>query len=119
MGPVIKIDHLTKDFGGRCRVFDASFEIVNGEVFGFLGPNGVGKTTTIRKLLGFIKPDKGQAIINGKPTWTNAHIVNADIGYLPGEINFPEKTSGMEFIKWMAELRGTKNLNSCGCGCPD
>ena len=48
---VIRIEHLTRDYGGGKGVFDLSFQVGNGEVFGFLGPNGAGKTTTIRHLL--------------------------------------------------------------------
>ena len=108
---VIKIDNLTKDYGNRRGCFDVSFEIEQGEVFGFLGPNGAGKTTTIRHLLGFLKPDSGVSYIDGKASWKNAHKINANVGYLPGEINFPEKMTGMELIKWMAEMRGTKSLD--------
>lgn len=111
MEHVIKVENLTKDFGSRRGVFNISFEIPSGEVFGFLGPNGAGKTTTIRHLLGFIRQDKGATYINGQNIWECYYATNANIGYLPGEINFPDKTNGMEFIKWMAELRGTKNLD--------
>ena len=89
---VIKAENLTKDYGDRRGVFDVSFEVNEGEVFGFLGPNGAGKTTTIRHLLGFIKPDSGKTYINGMETWGNSHITNRGVGYIPGEINFPEKS---------------------------
>jgi ABC-2 type transport system ATP-binding protein len=107
----INIDRLTKDYGERRGCFNLSFEVEKGEVFGFLGPNGAGKTTTIRHLLGFLKPDSGASYIDGKSTWNNAHIINANVGYLPGEINFPDKMNGMELIRWMAEMRGTKSLD--------
>jgi len=48
--------------------------------------------------------------INGKGAWDYAHELNANIGYIPGEINFPDKITGMELIKWMADMRGTKSL---------
>ncbi|MCL2796665.1 MAG: ABC transporter ATP-binding protein [Firmicutes bacterium] len=108
---VIQVQNLTKDYGGGRGVFDVSFEIGAGEVFGFLGPNGAGKTTTIRHILGFSKPDKGKAYISGTPVWGNAHLTNRDIGYIPGEINFPEKLKGMDLIKWLAEFSGAKNLD--------
>jgi ABC-2 type transport system ATP-binding protein len=108
---IIKIDKLTKDYGDRRGCFNVSFEIEKGEVFGYLGPNGAGKTTTIRHLLGFLKPDSGVCYIDSKSTWKNAHIINENVGYLPGEINFPERMTGMELIKWMAEMRGTKSLD--------
>lgn len=107
---IIKIDNLTKDYGNHRGCFNVSFEINEGEVFGYLGPNGAGKTVTIRNLLGFIKPDNGACYVNDKQVWENSHIINADIGYIPGEINFPERMSGMDLIKWSADMRGTKSL---------
>ena len=56
---VIKIDHLTKDYGYNRGVFDISLEVQKGEVYGFLGPNGAGKTTAIRHIMGFSRPQKG------------------------------------------------------------
>lgn len=108
---VIEVKGLTKDYGQGRGVFDASFSVNQGEVFGFLGPNGAGKTTTIRHLLGFLKPDKGDAFINGLPSWNSAHLINANVGYLPGEINFPENMTGSGLIRYMAEMRGTKSLD--------
>jgi ABC-2 type transport system ATP-binding protein len=107
---IIKVDHLTKDYGHHRGVFDISFEIKEGEVFGFLGPNGAGKTTAIRQMLGFIYPDSGNIVIGGKEVKKSYYEINADIGYLPGEINFPEGMTGIEFIKWCAELRGLPDL---------
>lgn len=107
---VIKIDGLTKDYGNDRGVFDLSFEIEEGEVFGFLGPNGAGKTTTIRQILGFTHPDKGKITINGMNVAGRYYETNAHIGYLPGEINFPEGMKGMEFVRWTAELRGLHDL---------
>jgi ABC-2 type transport system ATP-binding protein len=108
---VIEVHGLTKDYGQGRGVFDTSFNVHQGEVFGFLGPNGAGKTTTIRHLLGFLKPDSGETFINGLPCWTYAHSINAHVGYLPGEINFPENLTGWELIEYMAEIRGTKSLD--------
>lgn len=110
MKKLIEIDHITKDYGNDRGVFDVTLEIGCGEVFGFLGPNGAGKTTTIRQILGFISPDKGQITINGKPVQKRYYETNAQIGYLPGEINFPEGMKGMELIHWIAELRGMDGL---------
>lgn len=57
---VLKVEHLTKDFGHGRGIFDVNFEINKGEVLGFLGPNGAGKSTTIRHLMGFTKPGQGK-----------------------------------------------------------
>ncbi|MGM9606292.1 MAG: ABC transporter ATP-binding protein [Oscillospiraceae bacterium] len=107
---MIQIDHITKDYGNDRGVFDVSLDIEAGEVFGFLGPNGAGKTTMIRQILGFIRPDKGRITINGKRVSKRYDETNALIGYLPGEISFPDGMRGMEFIRWIAQLRGMADL---------
>lgn len=105
---VIKVNHLTKDYGHHRGVFDISFEVSEGEVYGFLGPNGAGKTTTIRHIMGFSKPQKGTTTINGLNSWDNYATNQKEIGYLPGEIALPENLTGNQFVKMMAELRGMK-----------
>jgi ABC-2 type transport system ATP-binding protein len=65
--PAIRCCALTKRYGGRAVVDALDLEVEQGEVFGFLGPNGSGKTTTARMLLGLIRPDAGQAWILGSP----------------------------------------------------
>jgi ABC-2 type transport system ATP-binding protein len=102
---IIKVDCLTKDYGNNKGVFDVSFEIAQGEVFGFLGPNGAGKTVTIRHLLGFTRPQTGNTSIRGLDCWKNARDVQRIIGYLPGEINFPNDMTGTQLIKFLAEMR--------------
>lgn len=111
MENLIQVDNLTKDYGDSRGVFNATFQLHKGEVFGFLGPNGAGKTTTIRQMLGFIKPDNGSVVIKGKNVWDKYYETNADIGYLPGEINFPDHMTGFEFIEWNASMKGLKNLD--------
>jgi ABC-2 type transport system ATP-binding protein len=107
---VIKVENLTKDYGNNRGVFDVSFEIARGEVFGFLGPNGAGKTVTIRHLLGFTRPQSGKTSISGLDCWKNARDIQRKIGYLPGEINFPNDMTGAGLIKFLAEMRGLKDM---------
>lgn len=102
---VIEVKHVTKDYGHGRGIFDVSFKIEKGEVFGFLGPNGAGKTTTIRHLMGFIKAQEGELSINGKDCWQSAATIKHDIGYLPGELAFPQGYTGDQFIEFMAEER--------------
>lgn len=106
----IEIDHITKDYGGHRGVFDLSFQVEQGEVLGFLGPNGAGKTTTIRQLLGFIKPDSGSVRIIGKDCFDQADEIQRTLGYLPGEIAFIDSMSGMEFIRFVANMKRMGNL---------
>lgn len=103
---MIRVDHLTKDYGFGRGVFDVSFEVKQGEVFGFLGPNGAGKTTTIRHIMGFSKPQEGEITVQGKESWQYSAPIQRQLGYLPGEIAFPVNMSGSQFIDHMASLRG-------------
>lgn len=107
---VIEISHITKDYGLDRGVFDVSFSIQQGEVLGFLGPNGAGKTTTIRQLMGFIRPDSGSLAIQGMDCFHNADKIQKLLGYLPGEIAFIESMNGMEFIRFVASMKGMKDL---------
>ncbi len=107
---VININNLTKDYGNNKGIFDLSFKIEKGEAFGFLGPNGAGKTTTIRHLLGFLNPDMGDCTINGLDCRTRSAEIEKSLGYLPGEIAFLDEMKGIDFLKFLAELKGMKDF---------
>ena len=69
----LQVDAVTKTFGQRAAVDDVSFAVRPGEVFGFLGPNGSGKTTTIRMALGILRPDSGSiSVLGSSPTLSGA-----------------------------------------------
>lgn len=108
---VIEIKQLTKDYGNKKGVFNLDLTVAKGEVFGFLGPNGAGKTTTIRHLMGFIHPNKGECFINGLDCSKQSDIILKSLGYLPGEIAFMEDMSGIQFIKFVAEMKGIKDFS--------
>ncbi len=103
----IEVQSLSKDYGHGCGVFHVSLSVHEGEVFGFLGPNGAGKSTTIRHLMGFSKPDEGQALLFGRKAFENYADVMNRVGYLPGEIALPAGLTGWDFIDMMKKLRGT------------
>ena len=105
---VIEIKSLTKSYGEKKGVFDLSFTVKAGEVFGYLGPNGSGKTTTIRHLMGFLNPDSGDCRIKGLSCRHEAARIQQDVGYLPGEIAFFEEMKGLEYLRFMSRMRGTK-----------
>ena len=83
MSPVIEIDHLTKYYGKREIVRDLSLLVPGGSIYGFLGRNGMGKTTTIRILLGMEEPTRGSTRVFGEDSRTLAPQTRARIGYLP------------------------------------
>ena len=105
---VIETRGLTKDYGRGRGVFALDLAVKQGQVLGFLGPNGAGKTTTIRQLMGFIRPDSGTAQIFSQDCFAKAPAVQARVGYLPGEIAFPDDMTGEEYLRFAARLRGSR-----------
>ena len=107
----IEVCGITKDYGDKRGIFDIDLEIAQGEVFGFVGTNGAGKTTTIRHMMGFLKADKGKATIKGLDCWHDAAQVKKHVGYIPGEIAFPDAPTGTAFLKRQAQLLGIKDMS--------
>ena len=108
---VIQIEHLTKDYGKGRGIFDIDLEIKQGEVFGYVGTNGSGKTTTIRHLMGFLKPDQGHSMTLGYDSWKNATKIMEHVSYIPGEIAFPGLKTGTDFLKLQAEYLGVHDFS--------
>ncbi len=107
---VIEVSHLTKDYGQGRGTFDISFNLRQGETLGLVGANGAGKTTAIRQIMGFIKPDSGVARINGLDCWSEAEKTKQFVGYVPGEIAFPDLKTGTIFLKCQAKLLGLSDI---------
>ena len=101
----IGVEHLTRDYGSGKGVFDVSFGIEEGTAFGFLGPNGAGKTTTIRHLMGFLRPQAGKCTIDGLDCWKESFRIQEHVGYIPGEINFFDDMTGVEFLHFIEKYR--------------
>lgn len=108
---VIEIDNLTKDYGYDRGVFDINLNIEQGEMVGFVGTNGSGKTTTIRNIMGFIKPTSGEVRVNGLNAWERSFEIVKNIGYVPGEIAFPDLKTGVEFLNSQKEFLGLKSFD--------
>lgn len=111
MEEIINISNLTKDYGQGRGIFDFSFDIKRGEVFGLVGTNGSGKTTTIRNMMGFIKPKNGKITIDGNDSWKDAYEIKKSVGYIPGQIDFPDVGTGTNFLKIQADFLGIKDLS--------
>src|SRR5712675_3802770 len=100
----ISIRGLTKRYGSLTALNDLNLDVVQGEVLGFLGLNGAGKTTAIRLLLDLLRPTSGQAFIFGHDCWQDGLAARARVGYLPGELGiFPDLT-GLEVLDFLAGL---------------
>lgn len=108
---VIQLDDLTKDYGNGQGVFDLNLDIAGGEMMGYVGTNGSGKTTTIRNILGFLKPTKGKSYVNGLSAWEHASEIASFVGYVPGEIAFPDLKTGIDFLKCQAEFLGLRDMS--------
>ena len=108
---VISVKNLTKDYGKGRGIFDISFDVYKGTVFGYCGTNGSGKTTTLRHLMGFLRPDSGSVTVKGMDAWEHADEIKKYVGYLPGEIAFPQVESGSEFLKIQAESIGLTDMS--------
>ena len=106
---MIQVQQLTQVYPSKKGIFNVTFEVKKGEVFGFLGPNGSGKTTTIRHFLGFANADQGQVIINGLDARTEYATLQKDLGYLPGEMAFLDNMTGVEFLTFLAKMRGNES----------
>ncbi len=108
---VIEINKLTKDYGDGRGIFDIDLKIEQGEMLGFVGTNGSGKTTTIRSILGFIKATSGSASVGGLTSWEHSSEIVKNIGYVPGEIAFPDLKTGIDFLKSQADFLGLKDMS--------
>lgn len=106
---IIEARSLTKDYGGGRGVFDVSFSVEEGEVFGFLGSNGAGKTVTMRHLMGFIRPQAGSVRIFGRDCFEERASIQAHLGYLPGEIAMYDDMTASGFLAFMARMRGMRD----------
>ena len=111
MEKVIKVQNLTRDYGNGRGVFDVSFEVGRGEVFGFVGTNGSGKTTIIRHIMGFLKAQKGSVTILNLDAWNDSRDIKKYVEYIPGEIAFPDLKDGTTFLKNQAELIGINDMS--------
>lgn len=103
---IIKIENLTKDYGKKRGIFDVNLEVKKGETVGFIGTNGSGKTTTIRNMMGFVRPDSGRVSIMDMDAWRSATDIKRYVSYIPGEIAFPAYPTGTAFLKARADMLG-------------
>lgn len=129
-GPAIDVRHLSRHFGAFRAVDDVSFHVNRGEIFGFLGSNGAGKSTTIRMLCGLLQPTSGTALVDGIDVGSRPELVKQRIGYMSQKFSLYEKLTvdqnirffggiyeltrerfarRREFVLDMAELRGREH----------
>ncbi len=107
--PVIKVENLTKSFGDFTAVDKISFEVHSGEIFGFLGANGAGKTTAIRMLCGLSKPTSGKGIVAGYDISLAPEKVKASIGYMSQKFSLYEDLKVWENFRLFGGIYGMRD----------
>lgn len=105
MDKILEIKNLTKYYGKHRGVSDVSFQVEQGDIFGFLGSNGAGKSTTIRSMLGLIQFQKGSVRIFGKDIKKDKETILTEIGYMPSETMFYPSMKVKEVIQMAAAIR--------------
>jgi len=100
----IQTTHLTKSFGSLKAVRRMNLEVTTGEIFGLVGPDGSGKTTTLRMLCGILHPDEGEAVVAGHDIRKEAERIKEKVGYLPQRFGLYGDLSVLENIHFYADL---------------
>lgn len=106
LDPVIEVEGLTKAFGSKVVVRNLTMRVNRGQIYGFLGPNGSGKTTTIRMLCGLLTPDAGRGTCLGYDILTEAHLIKQHVGYMTQRFSLYQDLSIRENLEFVARVFG-------------
>ena len=101
---MLRIEHLTKIYGEKKAVDDLSLHILPGEIFGFIGHNGAGKSTTIKSAVGILKFDEGTITIRGKNLMDDPVACKRDLAYIPDNPDMYEFMSGIKYLNFIADV---------------
>ena len=101
---MLKIEHLTKTYGETKAVDDLSLEIRPGEIFGFIGHNGAGKSTTLKSAVGILKFDEGTILIGGKNIVQEPVACKKELAYIPDNPDLYEFMSGIRYLNFIADV---------------
>jgi len=104
--PVITVENLTRRFGDFVAVDHINFEVQAGEIIGYLGPNGSGKTTTIRMLLGLLKPSDGKATVLGYDVFKQSEEIRARVGYMSQKFAIYDDLTTLENLTFYGGVYG-------------
>ena len=107
---VVRTERLTKHYGSAPALVDLDLEVHRGEVFGYLGPNGSGKTTTIRLLLGLIRPTAGRAEVLGGDPERDAVRIHRQLAYVPGDAALWPNLTGAETLHLLGRVHGSTDV---------
>ena len=101
---IIQVENLTKQFGSFTAVKGITFDVYKGEIFGFLGANGAGKTTAMKMLIGISNPTSGKANVAGLDVATQADLVKKSIGYMSQKFSLYDDLTIKENITFLVEF---------------
>lgn len=117
---MLRIDHLTKNYGKKVAVADLSLHIAPGEIFGFIGHNGAGKTTTLKACCGILPFDSGSIFIGGKSITQEPIACKQMMAYVPDNPDLYEFLTGIQYLDFIADIYGVtkedraKRINEYG-----
>ena len=103
---MLRIEHLTKRYGGKAAVDDLSLHIAPGEIFGFIGHNGAGKTTTLKSSVGILAFDEGDIFINGTSIKADPLLCKKQIAYIPDNPDIYDYMTGIRYLNFIADIFG-------------
>ncbi|MGN0444403.1 MAG: ABC transporter ATP-binding protein [Acutalibacteraceae bacterium] len=101
---MLKIEHLTKTYGGKKAVDDLSLHIRQGEIYGFIGHNGAGKTTTLKSVVGILKYDSGEIYIDGVSVKENPLACKEKIAYIPDNPDLYDFMTGTQYLNFVSDI---------------
>lgn len=103
---MLKIEHLSKQYGEKRAVNDLSLHIKQGEIFGFIGHNGAGKTTTLKSVVGILKFDSGEIFVDGVSVKENPKACKEKIAYIPDNPDLYEFMTGTQYLNFVSDIFG-------------
>lgn len=108
---MLKIQHLTKNYGDKKAVDDLTLHIAPGEIFGFIGHNGAGKTTTLKSVVGILQFDQGEIYIDGKSVKEQPLECKRVLAYIPDNPDLYDYMSGIKYLNFIADVFGISEVD--------
>ena len=106
---MLKIEHLTKKFGEQTAVDDLNLHIAPGEIYGFIGHNGAGKTTTLKSVVGILRFEEGEILIDGRSIKSDPLGCKRQIAYIPDNPDLYDYMTGIRFLNFIADIFGIQS----------
>lgn len=110
----VEVCNLSKRFGGFLALEEVSFAVEPGEAFALLGPNGSGKTTTLKSIAGLVPPTSGKVLVDGIDAWKCPREAKRRLSYLPQRVAFPENLTAREVLEFYCRLRRVPTSRAAG-----